>query len=235
MVGFVFLFLPLLEKSVCLHESIDRYYYKGEAYQGRDHHSDNLKASKPSSAVPTDGLEHGPEAVDQVEPQDHEPCRIKDHHPPVLESGSEQQIRVFGFTAGEVLELHLSPEVGEVETEEAEDQQAEDHHILGSPGIGGGLAGYFVTLDTATGLIVPYGKIYAVTDVDYKSESKDGDHNVHNWEGHEVAAKLEPAFFCAENAGYGVTHGEAVDGGVKQEEHEEERSRDGLYEFLAYG
>ena len=89
------------------------------------------------------------------------------------------------------------------------------------------------------------GEPDAVADMDEETQRQDGDHDVDERRGHEVAALLEPTVsmgeeeivrgYLAESTVEGVDDGEEVDSPVKQEEDDEECAADGLDEFLADG
>ena len=70
----------------------------------------------------------------EVEPDGYEPDQVNKEYPDVSESLVENGIRVVRrFCTHEFLELHLCPEVGEVEEDQAEDYDTEDEHVLCGP------------------------------------------------------------------------------------------------------
>ena len=121
-------------QPVGLAECIQGNGYEEQHYKGAYHDTDYAKAWQPFLVIPAYGLEHGPEAVVDVQPKGYEPNNIAKHHPPVAECCKQQQVRVvFCFGAYEFLKLHLGPEVEEVEAKKAENQKAEDDHVLSGP------------------------------------------------------------------------------------------------------
>ena len=78
-----------------------------------------------------------------------------------------------------------------------------------------------------------------------ETQGKDGNHDVDDWSGHEIATPFEQAVPCAEEdivlcgdtvfAGETVDHPEKVDGPVQKQEEDKECATYGLDEFLADG
>ena len=60
--------------------------------------------------------------------------------PDVAECGSEELVRIFSMVSHEFLELHVSPEMREVEEENAENHDTEHEHVACGPGVGSGPA-----------------------------------------------------------------------------------------------
>ncbi len=233
--------------EVGLDEGVDGSGNEEEDDEGRYDDSDDLEPLEPGAAAPADGLEHAPEAMDEVEPYCAEPDDIEDEDPPSAEGDIEQQVGIVLVVAyAEHLgELHLGPEVGEVEADETEDDNAEDEHVLGGPGVSCGLAGHFVTLHSSAGLDVLVRKPAAIDDVDEETECKDGHHDGDESRAHEVASELEQAVTCREElviigrnailSGEGVDDREEIDGTVQQKEDNKESTTDALDEFLSDG
>ena len=67
----------------------------------------------------------------EVEEYCDEPDDVDDQYPDVAECGSEELVRIFSMVSHEFLELHVSPEMREVEEENAENHDAEHEHVLG--------------------------------------------------------------------------------------------------------
>ena len=236
-----------LGDEVGLDEGVDRSGDEQEDNKGRDDHTDDLEPLEPGLPTPADGLEHAPEAVHEVEPDGGEPNEIEDEDPPFAERCVKQQIRiVLEIANAEHLgELHLGPEMGQVEADETEDDDAENQHILGGPGVRFGLAGHFVALPAATRFHILPGKPASVEDVDDETEGEDGHHNVDECRTHKVASEFEEAVSGGEEfviigddailSGEGVDDREEVDGTVQQKEDDKESTTDALDEFLSDG
>ena len=185
--------------------------------------------------VPTNRLEHAPETVAQVEPDGHEPEDVDHQDPPSSKRGGQQVIRIGGDAAGEFLQLHLGPEMGQMEEQDTEDNDTQDEHVRRGPGVGLGLAGDFITLVTAAGLDVVPGQVDAITDMHDETQCKDRHHDGHDREGHEIAAFLEETVECAELAGEGIYDGEEVDRTVEEQENDQECSAHRLDELPTDG
>ena len=222
---------------VGLVETVDRSGDEHQDDEGSDDHADHLETLHPGLAAPAHGLEHAPETMDEVKPDGHEPQQVQGQDPPPTEGRDQQAVRIVLKRADteHLRQLHLGPEMAQVEAQEAKDHDTQDEHVLGRPGIGGRLAGHFVTLETTAGLHVPPGQPAAIADVDQNTERKDRDHDVDDGGGHEVAAQLEQAVSLAEQdviigrntelARKGVDHGEEIDRPVKQEENDHKALR----------
>ena len=109
--------------------SVDCGADKEQDDQGAHDNTDDAQAREPLLVVPADGLEHRPETMVEVEPDGYEPNDVEGEDPPVTEGVEKQQVRIFSLTAGELLELHLGPEMGQVESQETEDDQTQDEHV----------------------------------------------------------------------------------------------------------
>ena len=236
-----------LGDEVGLDEGVDGSGDEQEDDEGSHNHADDLEPLEPGLAAPADGLEHTPEAVHEVEPDGCEPDKVEDEDPPLAERSVEQEVGiVLEIAYSEHLgELHLGPEVGQVEADESEDDDTEDKHILGGPGVGLGLARDLISLPTSTGLDILPGKPASVDDVHEETKCEDRHHNVNEGSAHKVAAELEEAVSGREElvvigdhavlAGEGVDDGEEVDGTVQQKEDDKESTTDALDEFLSDG
>ncbi len=233
--------------EVGLDEGIDGGGDEEEDDEGRYYDSDDLEPLEPGLPAPADGLEHAPETVYEVEPDSGEPDEIEDKDPPLAEGCIEQQVGIVLIIADaeHLRELHLGPEVGKVEADETEDDDTEDKHVLGGPGIGSCLAGHFVTLHSSTGLDVLVRKPASVDNMDEEAKGKDGHHDGDEPRAHEVASELEQAVTCREElviigrnavlAGERVDDREEIDGTVQQKEDNKESTTDALDEFLSDG
>ena len=124
----------------CLDESVYCNCRESKEYDCRENVADDLESLLPKLVAPADGLECAPEAMGKMEPQGSEPDYVKHYHPPVSESGGEKEIRVGSFLSHEFLELHLVPEMGQMEGDETEHDDSEHQHVLGCPAFSPGLA-----------------------------------------------------------------------------------------------
>ena len=236
-----------LGDKVGLDEGIDRSGDEEEDDDAGNDNADDFEPLEPGLSAPADGLEHAPEAMNEVQTDSCEPNDIEDEDPPLAECNVQQEIRiVLIVTHSEHLgQLHLGPEMGEVEADETEDDDTEDQHVLGGPGVGVGLAGYFVALPAATGLDILPRQPATIDNMDEEAEGKDRDHDVDESRAHKIAAKLEKTISCREElviigydtilAGEGVDDREEVDGTVQQKEDDKESTTDALDEFLSDG
>ena len=105
-------------------------------------------------------LEGALEAVDQVEAQGGDTDEVDSHEPQLLEGDVNSAVDIlYRFVVAGIGDhgerggkAHLDPEVGHVETQEGEDQDTEESHILGSPGGTGDFAvGVFAAFGFAVG------------------------------------------------------------------------------------
>ena len=236
-----------LGDKVGLDEGIDRSGDEEKDDDAGDDNADDLEPLEPGLSAPADGLEHAPEAMHEVHEHRCEPDDVEDDHPPFAEGDVQQEVGIVLEVADteHLGQLHLGPEMGEMEADESDDDDAEDKHVLGGPGIGGGFAGHLVALPTAAGLKVLPGQPATIDDMDEEAERKDRDHDGDESGAHEVTAKLEQAVPRGEKllvcrhrailAGEGVDDREEIDGTVQQKEDDKESTSDALDEFLSDG
>ena len=234
-----------LGDEIRLDEGVDRGDDEHQADQGNEDQADDLHALEPGLAVPAHGLEHAPETVYHVHPEGREPDQVDDNDPPAAEGNLQQQIGIILEVAyaEHLRQLHLGPEMGQVEGDQAQDHDAQHEHVLGRPGIRRGLAGHVIALPAAACADILPGQPEAVQDVDGESQRQDRDHDGDDRRGHEVAAQLEQAVALAEKRlvrsggsplpGEGVDYGEEIDRGVDEHEQDQERTAHRLDEFLA--
>ena len=106
--------------------------YCGEHHPDDCSHDDAeyLESLHPNLVVPTHGLEHAPEAMAEVEPYCAEPCDVDDQYPDASEGLLEKHVRVLSLASAEFEELHLGPEVCEVEEQDTENDDSEYEHVL---------------------------------------------------------------------------------------------------------
>ena len=234
-----------LGDEVGLYEGVDRGGGEEEDDEAGDDGADDLEPLEPGLSAPADGLEHAPETVGDVQADCHEPDDVEEDDPPFSEGDVQEEVRIVLIIADaeHLGQLHLGPEVGEMEEDESDDDDAEDEHVLGGPGVGSGLAGHLVALPAAAGLEILPGQPASVSDVDEEAEGEDGNHDGDETGAHEVAAEFEKTVTRGEKflvgctgtvfTGEGVDYREEVDGPVKQKENDKESTRDALDEFLS--
>ena len=230
--------------EICLKIGVDSRSYKEEDNQSAYNDADNFEPLEPVLVVPTDRLEHAPETVVQMEPESNEPDNVEEEHPDVAEGLVEEGIGVVdGFFTHELLKLHLSPEMGEMEGEKSKNNDTENEHVLCRPGISLCLAGYLISLDTASFLVVFYREVNTIADMDKEAEGEDRDHDVDNRSGHEIAPELVESVACREEfvveGGNSVFAIECVDDreevnyAMKNKEEDKESSTYALDELLS--
>ena len=121
------------DKSVSLCKCVYSNSNETEDYNCHEKVSDDVQPLLPDLVAHADCLESAPETVSEVETEGAEPNDVDKYHPPVPECLVEQEIRVSSMLAHELFELHFSPEMVEVESEETEDDDSQNKHVLGSP------------------------------------------------------------------------------------------------------
>ena len=119
-----------LAAAVCLNETVYSCYAESENDDSYYYIADVSKSLLPDLVAETYSLECAPETVAKVKTKSYEPYDVKYNYPPVLECLVEEEVRVLSVLAHELLELHLSPEVVEVESDEAENYDSEKEHVL---------------------------------------------------------------------------------------------------------
>lgn len=133
-------FRGLAYDAVCLEASIDCYNCKAEEDDGCENVTDYIESLDPDLVAPANCLECAPETVGEVEPESSEPDDVENYNPPLTECGIEKNVRILSLSAGELSELHVSPEMSKVESKDSENDDSENEHVLGSPGLSFGFA-----------------------------------------------------------------------------------------------
>ena len=104
--------------------------------------ADDLDSLEPDQVAPAQGLQSRPDAVVEVEPESHEPNDVEqavdDARPTVGEEGFDDSAAVLwvedgGVNACQFGELHLEPEVVEVQQQEADNDDTQHEHVLRLP------------------------------------------------------------------------------------------------------
>lgn len=94
---------------------------------------ETLKTRNPKGVRQTDRLEGAPEPVGDVIVDRGEPHEIEDAELPLREKIDDKIVGVLTFAANPVLELHLGPEIDEMDSKESEDDDPEHEHVLRRP------------------------------------------------------------------------------------------------------
>ena len=96
-------------------------------------------AVEPNHIVPAYGLESAPETVTDMHVKGDEPDDVESNNPPLTEGPLKQHVWILCLSACELLELHVGPEMCEMESDEAEHDDAEPNHVLRSERVSLGL------------------------------------------------------------------------------------------------
>ena len=118
------------KKTVCLKVSVNSYNREAENDNRNECVTDVHESLLPDLVAQTHCLECAPETVAKVKAESYEPSDVENYNPKALECLVKKEVRVFSVLAHELLELHLSPEVVEVESDEAENYDSEKKHVL---------------------------------------------------------------------------------------------------------
>ena len=223
----------LADYSVCYKARVDSYYGKAEEYDGCYDVGDHLEPLEPYLVVPAYCLECAPESVCKVEPESPEPDDVDDYYIPVSEGRFKEHVWIGSFSSCPFLELHVSPEMCEVECKDAEDDDTEDDHVLGCPGICPGLAGNCIAVVSSAGLQVAESKDEGIDDVDDETEGKYRHHYCHYRKSHEIASECEQSVRISEMSCHRVNYRKEIDREMKEEENDKKKSAYAHYELLA--
>ena len=179
------------EETVSLAVSVDCYNCETENDDRYKSIADISESLFPDLVAQTHCLECTPETVAEVKTESYEPYDVDNYHPPVLECLVEKEIRILSVLDHELLELHVSPEVVEVECHEAENDNTEKKHVLRSP-LCLCLVSYSITLSTAC-LIVSVREDEGIDDVNDETSCKNRNHDGYDRKRHEFATCCEKA------------------------------------------
>ena len=124
------LLLAATAATVCLEECVYCNNRESENDDSYEYLTDDGESLLPYLIAHTDCLECAPEAVSKVEAESSEPYYVDDYHPTVLECKVEKLVWVLSVVTLELLELHLCPEVVEVECYDTENYNSENEHVL---------------------------------------------------------------------------------------------------------
>lgn len=128
---------------------------KEEAYDSSPSASSLLEAWQPSCVVGTERLESTPEAVSHVEPESGKAHEIHYESDGASKSLVEIPSAFVYMVSQHFRELHLSPELNEVESHKAHDDNTEDEHVLRSPFHVFRTCAHFITVVSARFLVLP--------------------------------------------------------------------------------
>ncbi len=122
--------LELAAEAVCLAVAVDCSCDESANDNDKNDASDPAESLFPDLVAEAHCLECAPETVVKVESESYEPYDLDCNHPPVLECCVEENVRILSVLAHELLELHVSPEMVEVECYETENHDTEEKHVL---------------------------------------------------------------------------------------------------------
>ena len=113
-----------------LEEGVDCCCAEAENDDGNYCIADVSESLLPYLVAETDSLECAPQTVAKVKTESYEPYDVNHNHPLVLECLVEEEVRVLSVVTHELLKLHFSPEVVEVERYKTEYYNSEEKHVL---------------------------------------------------------------------------------------------------------
>lgn len=119
-------------------EEIDQHdHSETEEHDGRHDVGDTFQARIPDVVAPAHRLEHRPHAVRKVEPEGEEPNQVDHHVVPLREGVLNQRSAVLRREAERIFmvsqhldQLHLRPEVEQMEQQTAEDDPPQRKHVF---------------------------------------------------------------------------------------------------------
>lgn len=115
----------------------DGHYDKAQADDGCKNVGDAFPAVEPYVVVDTQRLDGAPESVGEVEPQSYEPDEVNNYINRAAEGFANQGDTVVRIDLGQVtdnlVELHLVPEVEEVQSQTQYHDDTQYEHVLRSP------------------------------------------------------------------------------------------------------
>ena len=132
--SFFVLFLDLLaDDSVSVEASVYSNCREAENDYCYECIADIGESLLPVLVAETHALECAPETVAEVKTESYEPYDVNNNPDPAAECGVEEVVRVCCMVALELCELHVSPEVVEVECDDTENDNSEYEHVLCCP------------------------------------------------------------------------------------------------------
>ena len=117
-------------QAVCLSECVNCNSAEAENDNSYENITDVSEPLLPLLVAKTDSLECAPETMAKVKTEGYEPYDVDCYHPPVLECKVEKNVRVFSVLSHELFELHVCPEMVEVESNKTENYDSEEEHVL---------------------------------------------------------------------------------------------------------
>ena len=118
------------KKTVCLKVSVNSYNREAENDNRNECVTDVHESLLPDLVAQTHCLECAPETVAKVKTKSYKPYDVENYYPEILECCLEKLVRILSVLAHELLKLHLSPEVVEVESDETKNNDSEKEHVL---------------------------------------------------------------------------------------------------------
>ena len=154
----------------------DGHYDKAQADDGCKNVGDAFPAVEPYVVVDTQRLDSAPESVGEVEPQSYKPNEVKHYVNRVAECLLYQRDTILGIYTGHVtqnlIELHLVPEIEEVQRQAQQDDDTQHEHVLRGPFYGLRTCVDQIAVVT-TGFPVLQGQPEGVDDVNHSSGGDD--------------------------------------------------------------
>ena len=212
------------DEAVCLEECVYSDYAESENDHSYEEVADVCESLFPDVVAETHCLECAPETVAEVKAEGYEPHDVEGYHPPVLECLVEEEIWVLCVMSLELLELHVCPEVVEVECHESENYDSEEKHVLRCPRLSLALAAAFITLYAAACLDIARCEDESVDDVEEETCCEYRNHDGYDRKCHEVTTCLEETLCCSVSSLACVNHREEIDRHMQKEEHNEEKA-----------
>ena len=123
----------LCENAVCVETCIDCNCCKAENDDSNYNIADVHESLLPNLVAHSDALECAPETMAEVETESSEPNEVNYNPNPVSECRVEENVWILSMVSLELSELHVSPEVVEVECYNTKNDNSENEHVLGSP------------------------------------------------------------------------------------------------------
>ena len=118
------------EKSVSLYKCVNCNSAEAKNYNSYESVTNVSESLLPFLVAHTDSLECTPETVAEVKTESYEPYDVENYNPPILECCVKKIVRFGSVVAHELLKLHLSPEVVEMECDETKNNDSEKKHVL---------------------------------------------------------------------------------------------------------
>ena len=140
----------LAEDAVCVEACVDCNCCEAENDDCYEYVTYPHESLLPVLVAESDALECAPETMAEVESESHEPYEVSCYPDPASECCVEENIWIFSMLAHELVKLHLSPEVVEVESKDSENNDSDYKHVLCCPRLCFCLVCHCITLCAAS-------------------------------------------------------------------------------------